>query len=147
MLREFWGRGLSIKEGIAEDARLVGSASKPLSNEELEKQREKRNRPEGQLDKNGTRLKFGGDLDSDWVVRKDKANYGLSEHRSVEVKNDFVLATTLTAASQHDSNYLSYLTIASCHTDELIKKVYADKGGTLENRTGYSFISMRLKMG
>ena len=38
------------------------------------------------------------------------------------------MATTLTEASMHDTNYLPYLTIASCHTEEPIKKVYADKG-------------------
>jgi hypothetical protein len=29
---------------------------------------------------------------------------------------------------EHDSKYLPYLTIASCHTEEPINKVYADKG-------------------
>ncbi|MBC8391602.1 MAG: transposase [Deltaproteobacteria bacterium] len=39
-----------------------------------------------------------------------------------------ILATTLTPASVHDTNYLPYLTIASCHTKDPIEKVYADKG-------------------
>ena len=38
------------------------------------------------------------------------------------------MATTLTPASDHDSKYLPYLTIASCHTKEPIEKVYGDKG-------------------
>jgi len=46
----------------------------------------------------------------------------------VDVESGFVLATTLTPASVHDSKYLPYLTIASCHTTEPIKTVYADKG-------------------
>ena len=40
----------------------------------------------------------------------------------------FILAATLTPASIHDTNYLPYLTIASCHTKDPIEKVYADKG-------------------
>jgi len=50
------------------------------------------------------------------------------EHASVDVNNGFILATTLTPASIHDTNYLPYLTIASCHTEDPIDKVYADKG-------------------
>ena len=34
----------------------------------------------------------------------------------------------MTPASMHNSIYLPYLTLASCHTKEPIKKVYADKG-------------------
>jgi IS5 family transposase len=128
VLEEFARRGLSINEGIAVDARLVQSASKPLSNDELRKLKEKRDTPEGKMDKNGNPVKFSRDLDSDWVVRKDRLHYGLNEHTSVDVNNGFVLATILTPASEHDSNYLPYLAIASCHTKDPIKKIYADKG-------------------
>jgi len=34
---------------------------------------------------------------------------------AVDVTSGFVLATTMTPASVHDSNYLPYLTVASCH--------------------------------
>jgi IS5 family transposase len=46
----------------------------------------------------------------------------------VDVESGFVLATTLTPASEHDSPYLPYLTIASCHTNDPIETVYGDKG-------------------
>ena len=128
VLREFEKRGLSINEGIAVDARLVKSANKPLSNDEIREEREKRNGPEGQLDKKGNPLKFSRDLESDWVVKNDVPHYGLKEHASVDVDNGFILATTMTPASIHDTNYLPYLAIASCHTKEPIKKIYADKG-------------------
>ena len=139
VLQEFAKRGLSINEGIAVDARLVESASKPLSNDEIKREKEKRDSPEGKVDKNGNVLKFsrtpawrglrpGGDLESDWTVKNDVPHYGLKEHASVDVKSGFVLATTLTPASDHDSKYLSYLAIASCHTKDPIKKIYADKG-------------------
>lgn len=52
----------------AVDARLVKSASRPLSNDELRREREKRERGEADTDKNGNRLKFRRDLDSDWSV-------------------------------------------------------------------------------
>jgi IS5 family transposase len=128
VLQEFAKRGLSINEGIAVDARLVKSASKPLSNDEIKKQKEKRDKPEGKLDKNGDVLKFSRDLESDWVVKNDVPHYGLKEHASVDVQSGFVLATTMTPASVHDTNYLPYLAIASCHTKEPIETIYADKG-------------------
>jgi len=128
VLQEFAKRGLSINEGIAVDARLVKSASKPLSNDELRKLKDKRDTPEGKLDKNGNPLKFSRDMESDWTVKNDKPHYGLKEHASVDVNSGFILAATLTPASVHDTNYLAYLTIASCHTKDPIEKVYADKG-------------------
>ena len=128
VLQEFTKRGLSINEGIAVDARLVKSASKPLSNNELRKLKGKRDTPEGKLDKNGNPLKFSRDVESDWTVKNDKPHYGLKEHASVDVNSGFILATTLTPASEHDSKYLPYLTIASCHTKDPIEKVYGDKG-------------------
>ena len=47
VLQQFSRKGLTINEGIAIDARLIESARHPLSNEELEKQKEKRATPEG----------------------------------------------------------------------------------------------------
>ena len=128
VLQEFAKRGLSINEGIAVDARLVRSASKPLSNDEIKKEREKRNTSEGRLDKNGNSMKFNRDMESDWTIKNEKPHYGLKEHASVDVDSGLVLATTMTPASDHDSKYLPYLALASCHTKEPIKKVYADKG-------------------
>ena len=128
VLQEFAKRGLSINEGIAVDARLVKSASKPMSNEEIRKLKEKRNTPEGKVDKDGNLLKFCRDSESNWIIKNDKSHYGLKEHASVDVDNGFILAATLTPASESDSKYLPYLTIASCHTKAPIEKVYADKG-------------------
>ena len=128
VLQAFEKRGLSINEGIAIDARLVKSASKPLSNDEIRKQKDQKDNPDGNLDKNGNALKFSRDLDSDWTVKNDVPHYGLKEHASVDVDNGFILATTMTPASDHDSKYLPYLTIASCHTKNPINKIYADKG-------------------
>jgi IS5 family transposase len=128
VLQEFARRGLSINEGIAVDARLVKSASGPMSNDDLKELKEKRDTPEGKVDKNGNPLKFSRDVESDWTVKNDEPHYGLKEHASVDTKNGFVLATTMTPASVHDSKYLPYLTLASCHTNEPIKKVYGDKG-------------------
>ena len=128
ILRQFQAQGLTINEGIAVDARLVKSANRPISNDEIKKQRDKRNTPEGKLDKNGKPLKFCRDLDSDWTVKNDTPHYGLKEHTSVDTNHGFVLATTITPASVHDTNYLKYCTIFSRHTKNKIKKVYADKG-------------------
>lgn len=128
VLQEFAKRGLSINEGMAVDARLVKSASRPLSNDGIKEEREKRNSGDGKVDKNGNVLKFSRDIESDWTIKNDKPHYGLKEHASVDVNNGFILATTLTPASEHDSKYLPYLALASCHTEEPIEKIYADKG-------------------
>ena len=128
ILRQFESQGLSINEGIAVDARLVKSASHPISNDEIKQLREKRNTPEGKVDKNGNPLKFSRDIESDWVVKNDKPHYGLKEHASVDINHGFILATTLTPASVNDTNYLTYCTIFSRHTKQSIQKVYADKG-------------------
>ena len=135
VLDEFARRGLMINEGIAVDARLVKSASKPLPNDKLEQLKDERNTPEGKLDRNGNPLKSCRDLESDWTVKNEKPHYGLKEHASVDVDNGFILAATLTPASESDSVYLPYLTIASCHTDEPIEKVC--KRDILVNRTGF----------
>ncbi len=128
VLQQFACQGLTINEGVAIDARLVKSASHPISNEEIKKQRDKRETPEGKRDKNGKPVKYSRDLDSDWTVKNNKPHYGLKEHASVDTVHGFVLATELTPASVNDSIYLPYCVAASAHTEEPIKKVYADKG-------------------
>jgi IS5 family transposase len=128
ILHQFENQGLTINEGVAIDARLVKSASRPLSNDQLKKVREQRDTPEGKLDKNGNTRKFSRDLDSDWVVQKDDPHYGLKEHASVDTNHGFVLATTMTPASVNDTNLLPYCTVYSRHTEQPIEIVFADKG-------------------
>jgi transposase, IS5 family len=128
LLSQFASRGLTINEGVAIDARLVKSASHPLSQQKLEEEKKKRETPEGKLDKNGNILKFSRDLESDWTVKNDKPHFGLKEHASVDTRYGFVLATEMTPASHHDSPYLPLCVAGSCHTDKPIQKVYADKG-------------------
>lgn len=128
VLQQFSRKGLSINEGVAVDARLVQSASHPISNDEIKKEREKQESPEGKVDKNGTPLKFSRDFESDWVKKNDIYHYGLKEHAAVDTNYGFVLASELTPSSVNDSIYLPYCVAASCHTEEPIKKVYADKG-------------------
>ena len=128
ILRQFEAKGLTINEGIAVDARLVKSASRPLSNEKLIELKEKSNTPEGKLDKNGKPKKFSRDLDSDWVVQKDKPHYGIKEHAAVDTNHGFILATTMTPCSVNDTNFLPYCTVYSRHTKQPITKAFADKG-------------------
>ena len=128
VLMQFTSKGLTINEGIAIDARLVQSASHPLSTEKLGEAKAKSEAPEGKVDKNGNPLKFSRDLESDWTVKNDIPHYGLKEHASVDTKHGFVLSTEITPASHHDSPYLPLCVAGSCHTKEPIKKVYADKG-------------------
>jgi IS5 family transposase len=121
ILRQFSKQGLTINEGIAIDARLVRSASRPISNDEIKKLRKKKETPEGKVDKNGKPLKFSRDLESDWVVQNDTPHYGLKEHASVDVDNGFILAITMTPASVNDTNYIPYCTVYSRHTKQPVK--------------------------
>ena len=127
ILRQYEKQGLTINEGVAIDARLVKSASHPISNDELKKLREKHDTPEGKLDKKGKPKKFNRDLESNWTIKNDEPFYGLKEHASIDTNHGFILATTITPASVHDTNYLQYCTLYSRHTKQPIKKVYADK--------------------
>jgi len=127
LLLQFAHKALTINEGIAIDARFITSASRAVSNDELTKLKEKRATPEGRLDRNAKPLTFSRDPESDWTVRDDKPHYGLKEHTSVDTTNGFILATTMTPASVHESTYLPSCAGASSHTQDPIKKVSADK--------------------
>jgi IS5 family transposase len=128
LLNQFAARGCAMTEGVAVDARLVQSASRPISTGRLKEEREKRKTPEGKLDKNGNPLKFSRDIESDWTAEKDTPLFGLKEHAAVDTRYGFLLATEITPASHHDSPYLPLCIAGSCHTAEPIQKVYADKG-------------------
>jgi transposase, IS5 family len=127
LLKQFHRDGLTINKGVAVDARLVKSASKPISKKKIEQLKEQHNTPEGKLDKNGNVKKFTRDIDSDWTFKNDKYHYGLKEHAAVDTNNGFILATTLSPGSHHDSKYLPYAVIYSMHADK-IQTAYADKG-------------------
>ena len=80
LLKQFHQHGLFVNEGVAVDARLVKSASRPLSNDQPEEVKKKFNTPEGKLDKNGNKKKFPRDIDSNQVIKNDILHYGLKEH-------------------------------------------------------------------
>ncbi|MBU1389745.1 MAG: IS5 family transposase [Proteobacteria bacterium] len=140
ILNQFSAQGLTINEGVAIDARIVKSASRPVSNKTLEKIRAKRETPEGQVDKNGNPLKYCRDIESNWTTKNKKHYYGLKEHTAVDAEHGFVLTTVLSPASVHDTNYFTYCTLYSRHIKHALVIVYADKGYAGEpNRT---FLSM-----
>jgi len=58
VLQKFAKSELTINEGIAVDARLVKSASKPISNNDLKKRKETRDTPEDRVAKNRNPHKF-----------------------------------------------------------------------------------------
>jgi len=128
VLLQFTSKELTINEGMAIDARLVQSASHPISNERLQEEKAKRENPEGKLDKSGKPLKYSPDIESDWTIKNDVAHFGLKEHSSVGIKQGFVLAAEITPASHHDSSYLPLCVTKSCHnlkvthTEEPVKK-------------------------
>lgn len=140
ILNQFAQKGLSINEGIAIDARIVRSASRPVSNKKLKELKDKREMPEGKLDKDGKPLKFARDIESNWTVKRDKAYFGLKEHAAVDAKYGFVLTTVLSKASVNDTNYLTYCTLYSRHIKHKLSIVYADKG--YHGEPNRSFLAM-----
>lgn len=132
-LNQFHQQGLSIKEGIAVDARLVKSISHPVPKKDLGELIQKSDTPEGKLDKIGNKTKYSRDLDSDWTVnlkvtrKNNKPYFGLKEHTAVDTENGFILSTYMIQSSQHDSIHRPMVVISSMHTKDKIHKVYADK--------------------
>ncbi|MFH2047486.1 MAG: transposase [Pseudomonadota bacterium] len=74
LLKQFEKEGLNINEGIAVDARLVKSASHPISNNDIKTHR---------------------DIESDWTIKNDIPHYGLKEHASVDINSGFWLQSLL----------------------------------------------------
>ena len=91
VLCQFVIQGFNINEGIAVDARLVKSSSRPLSNDQLRKVIEHCNSFEVKLDKNVITRKFSRYIESDWVLQNDKSHYGLNEHATVDTNHGFIL--------------------------------------------------------
>jgi transposase, IS5 family len=128
LLFQFHQHGLSINQGIAVDARLVKSASRPVSKDPLKDLKEKAKTPEGNLDKKSNRKKFTRDLDSDWTVKNDNPILGSKNIRPWIRTMGFLLATYLSPSSQNDSIHLPNVIISSIHTMDIVHTVYADKG-------------------
>ena len=68
ILNQFASEGIIINEGIAIDARIVKSASKPLSNKKLDKLKTERSAPGGH-DNTGKPRRFSRDLESNWTIK------------------------------------------------------------------------------
>jgi IS5 family transposase len=128
LLKQFYQQGVSVNKGVAVDARLVKSASRPISNKQIEDLKQKLDTPEGKLDINGNLKKFSRDHDSDWTIKNDEPHYGLKEHASVDTTHGVILSTHLTPASHHDSKYFPRAVVYSMHTDEKITAGFGDKG-------------------
>ena len=128
ILNQIAAEGIIINEGIAIDARIIKSASKPLNKKKLDRFKAERSAPGGQFDKTGKSRKFSRDLESTWTVKNTNPYYGLKEHTSIDTNHGFVLATVLNQASVHDTNCFQYCTLYSRYTKQKLKMVYADKG-------------------
>jgi IS5 family transposase len=126
ILEQFKRMGFSIEAGMAVDARLVRSASRPVSGKKLEALKEERKKSEE--DETGKPAKFQRDVESDWTVKNDKPHFGMKEHAGVDVKSGLVLSSIISKASEHDTNYLQAVVVKGIHGDSLPPRVFADKG-------------------
>jgi IS5 family transposase len=125
LLKQFHSHGLSINKGVAVDARLVKSASRPVSKDQFEKLKNDEN---SLFDKNANPKKFCRDFDSDWTIKNDEPHFGLKEHAAVDTDNGFILSVNLSPTSHHDSKYFPHAICYSMHTSDPIENSYGDKG-------------------
>jgi len=121
LLEQFKNSGFSIESGLAVDARIIRSASRPVSNKKLNELREKR-------EKTKKTTRFQRDLESDWTVKNKKPFFGMKEHASIDVESGLVLSTSVSKASDNDTTYFSFVVANSLHGKELPPNAYADKG-------------------
>jgi IS5 family transposase len=140
LLQQFDALGFSIESGMAVDARIIKSASRPVSGKKLKELRKQRKSKAQQRKKTRQSMRFQRDLDSDWTVRNNQPVFGMKEHASLDVASGLVLSTMVSTASEHDTNYFQYAVAKAIHGKELPPKVYADKGYCGE--TNRTFLAM-----
>lgn len=128
LLNQFDTLGFSIESGMAVDARVVKSVSRPVSDRTLRELREKRKARAHMRKKSQKAMRFQRDLESAWTVKNNKPLFGMKEHASIDVESGLVLSTHMTKASEHDTKYFSYVVMKGIHGKKLPTKVYADKG-------------------
>ena len=128
LLEQLSALGFSIESGMAVDARVVKSASRPVSDRKLKELREKRKNKTQMRKKTQRAMRFQRDLDSDWTVKNNKPLFGMKEHATIDVESGLVLSTHISKASEHDTRYFSYVVTKGIHGKNSPKKVYADKG-------------------
>jgi len=128
LLNQFDTMGFSIESGIAVDARVVKSASHPVSGRKLRGLREKRKAKAQMRKKTQKARRFQRDLESDWTVKHNKPLFGMKEHAAIDLESGLDLSTHMTRASEHYTKYFSYIVTKGIHGKKLPSKVYADKG-------------------
>ena len=128
LLQQFDALGFSIESGMAVDARIIKSASRPVPGKKLKELRKQRKSKTQQRKKSRHSMRFQRDLDSDWTVKNNQLIFGMKEHASIDVKSGLVLSTMVSKASEHDTNYFQYTVVKDIHGKKVPSKVYADKG-------------------
>ena len=69
LLQQFDSLGFSIESGMAVDARIIKSASRPVPGKKLKELRKQRKIKAQQRKKTRRSMRFERDLDSDWLVK------------------------------------------------------------------------------
>ena len=128
LLNQFDAMGFSIASGMAVDARIVKSASRPISDRKLRDLRDKRKVKAQMRKKTHKAMRFQRDLESDWTVKNNRPLFGMKEHASIDVESGLVLSTHMSKASEHDTKYFVYTVTKGIHGKALPARVYADKG-------------------
>jgi IS5 family transposase len=95
LLYQFDSLGFSIESGMAVDARIIKSASRPVPGKKLKVLREKRKARAQQRKKTRQSMRFQRDLDSDWTVKNKQPVFGMKEHAAIDVKSGLALSTQI----------------------------------------------------
>jgi len=116
----------------------VKSASHPSAKRNWKKKSKKEKPLRGKLDKDGNLLKFSRDIDP---TGRSRMTSLISDLKSMppSIPPMGLSGHGNDPASHHDSPYLPLCVAGSCHTQNPIKKVYADKGYFCKNNREFSY--------
>jgi IS5 family transposase len=124
LLLQFDALGFSIESGLALDAKVIKSVSRPVSDRTLRELREK-HKIKAQMKKKTQRsMRFQRDIDSDWILKNKVSNFGMKEHAAVDIESGPVLSSNVSRASKHDTNYFQYVVVKSIHGNAVSYRLY-----------------------
>ena len=122
-------QGKLIRKGVALDASVIESASRPSKRVDIEKIAKDREEKEGcESTEYKVTTTYSHDTDAAWLKKGKKSHYGYKIHAAVDTKDGFVLTAHATPANVSDTGQFERL-VAEANLPEKTR-VFADKGYT-----------------
>ncbi|MDL2279822.1 IS5 family transposase [Desulfovibrio sp. OttesenSCG-928-G11] len=128
--KQFERQGKLVKKGVAVDASIVTSASRPRKQVDIEHVAKDREEDAAPTTDEMTKVSVSYSKDSDaaWLKKGKECHYGYKAHTAVDAESGLVLAIHATPANLSDTGQLERLVQDSALPDKA--RVYADKGYT-----------------